>query len=395
VPDLSSVETVLERPIEVAAGQIRSLDHPDFDHAEAEAALWTPLAMLQKGSAGIFFLEPFDPKRIPVLFVHGFSGTPRDFRHMIESLDRSRFQAWVFYYPTDFRTKSVVALLHDLLVDLEREHRYGELFITAHSLGGLISRSYVKSAFREGERVKLLVSFSSPWLGNSWAAVGARITLNSVPSWYDLSPESEFLVSLREPMHQGIHAPPHYVFFGFRRKVSLLTTESTDGVISISSQLPRWIQDQAERYWGYDATHVGILSVATGIVDACRGRHSTHVFTYQPRGNRDRHPVERLRNSAWRRKRAEVGLPGLQVHDLRRTFATRLRDAGVSKWTVSACLGHKDGGVTELYALPTLRELRAAVEALESLDHRHLPGSSSVIFPSVHDRAEAETYGSD
>ena len=42
--------------------------------------------------------------------------------------------------------------------------------------------------------------------------------------------------------------------------MSLLTTDSSDGVIPISSQLPQWIQDQAERYWGYDSTHVGILS---------------------------------------------------------------------------------------------------------------------------------------
>ena len=112
--------------------------------------------------------------------------------------------------------------------------------------------------------------------------------------------------------------------------------------------------------------------IAAAVVDACRGRHPTHVFTYQPRGEHARHPVERLRNSAWRRARTGAGLPRLQVHDLRRTFATRLREAGVSKWTVSACLGHKDGGVTELYALPTLRELRAAVETLEE------PGSSAL-----------------
>ncbi len=139
---------------------------------------------------------------------------------------------------------------------------------------------------------------------------------------------------------------------------------------------------------------VVLIRIAAAVVDACRGRHSTHVFTYRPRGERARHPVERLRNSAWRRARAAVGLPGLQVHDLRRTFATRLREAGVSKWTVSTCLRHKDGGVTELYALPTLRELLAGVEALENMDVRRLPRSSAVIFPSVRDRAEAETYGS-
>ncbi len=105
--------------------------------------------------------------------------------------------------------------------------------------------------------------------------------------------------------------------------------------------------------------------IAAAVVDVCRGRHPTHAFTYKPRGDRPYHPVDRLRNTAWRRARAAVGLPGLQVHDLRRTFATRLRDGGVPKWTVSACLGHKNGDVTELYALPTLRELRAAVEVLE------------------------------
>jgi len=31
-------------------------------------------------------------------------------------------------------------------------------------------------------------------------------------------------------------------------------------IVPVSSQLPLWIQDQAERYWGYDATQVGILS---------------------------------------------------------------------------------------------------------------------------------------
>ena len=101
-------------------------------------------------------------------------------------------------------------------------------------------------------------------------------------------------------------------------------------------------------------------------------------------------PVERLRNSAWRRARAAVGLPGLQAHDLRRTFATRLRDACVPKWTVSDCLGHKDGRVTELYALPTIRELRAAVETLEETDRRRLPRFGSVVSSSAQDGAGAK-----
>jgi len=66
-------------------------------------------------------------------------------------------------------------------------------------------------------------------------------------------------------MLTGRLLPPHYVSFGFRRKPSLLASASSDGVISIASQLPPWIQDEAERYWGYDATHVGILSDASAL----------------------------------------------------------------------------------------------------------------------------------
>lgn len=260
VPDLKHAEAALGHPIELATGQIRSLDHPDFDDSAAERALWKPLGMLDKGGAGIFFLEPYDAKRIPVLFVPGIAGTPRNFRRMIESLDRTRFQAWLFNYPSGFRTTSVVALLRDVLADLEREHQFDTLFITAHSLGGLISHSYVRSGFPECERVKVLVSFSSPWMGNSWAAAGTRNMPAPVPAWADLSPESPFLVSLRDPLAPDARLPPHYVFFGYRREASFLMTESSDGVISIASQIPPWIQNQAKRYWGYDATHVGILS---------------------------------------------------------------------------------------------------------------------------------------
>ena len=125
-----------------------------------------------------------------------------------------------------------------------------------------MGRGYVESVLRDRdpEYVKLLVTFSSPWEGHRWAAVGTRYALNPVPSWFDLSPKSKFLVSLREPLQRDGHRIPHYVFFGFRRTPSLVMTESSDGVIAMGSQLPLWVQDQAERYWGYDVEHTAILS---------------------------------------------------------------------------------------------------------------------------------------
>ena len=262
VPDLSHAEAAVGHPLNLALGKIRSLDHPDFSQAAADSALWTPLAMLRKGSAGIFFLEPYDPQRIPVLFVPGIRGTPRNFRRVIESLDRSRFQAWVFNYPSGFRIESVAALLHGLLAELARNYPFDTLFITAHSAGGLVTESYLKSNYGEVARVKLLVSFSTPWMGDSLAGVGARNPLVTVPSWNDLNPDSDFLLSLRKPTPADFQLPLHFVFFGYRRNPSLLTMVSSDSVISVASQIPPWIQDRAERYWGYDTTHTGILSNA-------------------------------------------------------------------------------------------------------------------------------------
>lgn len=258
--DLSRAEAGLRHPVELAAGETRSLDHPDFEPDVAARALWSPRDMLRNRRAGIFFIEPYDPQRIPVLFVHGIRGTPRNFRPLIESLDRSRFQAWVFSYPTGLRTESAVALLRLALEEIERKHRFETLFIAAHSLGGLVSYGYVKAGFPDSVRVKMLATFATPWMGNEWAAVGARNLPSPVPVWIDLSPESAFLASLREPPARDTNLPPHYVFFGFGRELSLLSTECTDGVISLASQLPSWIQDRAAAYWGYDATHAGILS---------------------------------------------------------------------------------------------------------------------------------------
>lgn len=261
-PDLAGPQSAAEHSFYFTAGRIRALSHPHFEHTQARVGLWEPLAMLEEIGAGIYFLEPYDPKRIPILFVHGIGGTPRDFRTMIESLDRSRFQAWVFHYPTGLRLPVVARILHGLVDDLRSKHGFDALFITAHSAGGLVSRGYLRSKLDRGDHpfVKLFVTFSSPWDGHRWAAVGAQYAISPVPSWFDLSPGSDFLTSLREPLQHHGRPIPHHVFYGFRRSTSILMTESSDGVVAVASQLPLWVQEQAERCWGFDADHVEILS---------------------------------------------------------------------------------------------------------------------------------------
>lgn len=208
--------------------------------------------------AGIQVLEPYDASRIPVLFIHGIGGSPRDFRAVIEALDRTRFQAWIFSYPTGLGLRATSRALSDRVGELQREHGFETLFIAAHSMGGLVSRGYLLAAQQDaaGAPVRVLVTFASPWEGVPWARIGARITPGAPEAWIDLSPGSEFLVSLRAPLQHAAH----HVFFGFRRGPSLLEPRSSDGAIALSSQLPQWIQEQAVRLWGYDAGHAGILT---------------------------------------------------------------------------------------------------------------------------------------
>src|SRR5262249_61670201 len=59
--------------------------------------------MMEK--TGLYFLEPYDPTRIPVVFVHGLMSSPYTWVKTINGLQqdpelRKRYQPWVFGYAT-------------------------------------------------------------------------------------------------------------------------------------------------------------------------------------------------------------------------------------------------------------------------------------------------------
>jgi integrase len=91
--------------------------------------------------------------------------------------------------------------------------------------------------------------------------------------------------------------------------------------------------------------HVVILNdVAWSIVQAQRGKDPIWVFPY--RGRR----MTTMNNNAWQRVRREAGLQGVRIHDLRHTFACRLRAAGVSAEDREALLGHANHSMAGHYA---------------------------------------------
>ena len=91
--------------------------------------------------------------------------------------------------------------------------------------------------------------------------------------------------------------------------------------------------------------HVVILNdAAWSIIESQRKIHPDYVFTYRKK------PVCRMKNTAWRRERKAIGLPQLRIHDLRHTFATRLRAAGVTDEDRATLLGHASPSMTSHYA---------------------------------------------
>lgn len=120
-----------------------------------------------------------------------------------------------------------------------------------------------------------------------------------------------------------------------------------------------------------DQDHVCVLnSVARSIIERCRGKHPTAVFTYRGR------TLNSVNNTAWVNARANAvakyeerlgepppeGFKTLHVHDLRHTVGRRLRAARVAHETRQAILGHKSGSITTHYSAAELRELIDAME---------------------------------
>lgn len=97
---------------------------------------------------------------------------------------------------------------------------------------------------------------------------------------------------------------------------------------------------------------------AWSLIEEQRGFDKTYVFVYRQerKKNLDLAPLMQYRrigtmnNSAWHRARDKANLSGVRVHDLRHTFATRLRASGVSNEDRASLLGHATKSMPEHYA---------------------------------------------
>jgi hypothetical protein len=166
-----------------------------FGEKQGPFGLWQPMDFLNEELAGIYFLEEYDPDRIPVLYVHGIAGYPQQFEKLIGSLDRGRFQAWFYFYPSGFALDGISSHLADMLREVQIRTGFDEIAVVAHSMGGLVSRGAIlKYAEQTGRRdIELFVSINSPFGGDVKAKSTENAPIALPASFKDMDPSSEYL----------------------------------------------------------------------------------------------------------------------------------------------------------------------------------------------------------
>jgi hypothetical protein len=246
-------------------GEIVTLDDSRFTEEKGRLGLWEALRFSQEVGGGLYFLEAFDPTKIPVLFIHGAGGTPQSWAPIIQEMDRDTFQPWLFYYPSGLYLDDATELLRQALSHMYLTHPFDQLIMVAHSMGGMIARASINIMIQKGrahEIPLLLLTLSTPWGGHQAAQTGLDYSpIGMVPSWIDLAPESPFQKKLFET-----HLPPlfhHYLLFSYKGRRSAFSTENDDGAVTLASQLHPKAQHSAEKIIGFNEDHTSILTSLT------------------------------------------------------------------------------------------------------------------------------------
>src|SRR6266576_863984 len=98
---------------------------------------------------GLYFLQPYDADRIPLVFVHGLFSTPFDWVKTINGLQadpeiRKRYQFWVFAYPTGNPILySALRLRQELAKADQLYPNHKPYVVVGHSMGGMLAHAQI------------------------------------------------------------------------------------------------------------------------------------------------------------------------------------------------------------------------------------------------------------
>lgn len=177
-PENTPTRMELANPLTIQS--TKALDQPselaaDFTTPLASTVSQSPLERLAyvgflrsdcvRTDAGIRMLEPYQPGKIPILFVHGLASSPLTWVPLFNDLLadptlRERYQFWSYFYPTGDPFPTSSADLREALVQLRkdlnpdgRDPALDQMVLVGHSMGGLLSRMMTVDSHDEVWRI--------------------------------------------------------------------------------------------------------------------------------------------------------------------------------------------------------------------------------------------------
>lgn len=149
----------------------------------------------------------------PVLFVHGVSGAypyfgdrPTDLSRLVPSDD-----VWQFYYPYDGEIQTSGKMLNRAIQDILKGYDFNtgsyereKVYIIAHSMGGLVTRSYIQSESYAND-IEKFIMFGTPNHGSNvayklfytfWNDEIGGFKDDQGPAYKEMTPGSEFMYEL-------------------------------------------------------------------------------------------------------------------------------------------------------------------------------------------------------
>lgn len=104
---------------------------------------------------GLYFLQGYDPKKIPIVMVHGLASSPDAYRDIINDLSpepwfREHYQVWLYNYPTGtpwlynaMRFRQIMGEAGNFVRTKGDDQMLKKMVILSHSMGGLLTRTAV------------------------------------------------------------------------------------------------------------------------------------------------------------------------------------------------------------------------------------------------------------
>ena len=105
--------------------------------------------------AGLMLIRPYEPRKIPVVMVHGLASSPLAWIPMLNDLLRDpriqdKYQFMLYLYPTGVPLPIAAAGLRETLIEAEKtfnptgsDPEFGKMVLIGHSMGGLLSHAMV------------------------------------------------------------------------------------------------------------------------------------------------------------------------------------------------------------------------------------------------------------